>query len=191
MPKISKPTIREHKESVRAALVGTAADIIEREGVAAVLPGTVTAGAGVARSTFYKYFATRDDVLVAVGVEAMEAWAAELGEAVDAQEEGLPRLRALVDATMRMTADGRHDLASALRDEQLSPTHREDLMALHDALFRPALTVLAGLDVPNPERASHLIQGVLGIGVQLVQHGVAPQEAADDVYRLITRGLLT
>lgn len=190
MPKITQPTIREHRASVRAALIEAAGAIVTESGVAAVLPGSVTERAGVARSTFYKYFAVRDDVLAALAIQAMEEWDAEIAMIVAAAEPGRPRLRALVDATMAMTGDGKHDLAAALRDEPLSPTHREDLMALHDALFRPVVDVLGELGVDEPRRTSYLVQGVLGAGVELVMRGVDPTVAADDVHRLIAHGIL-
>lgn len=190
MPKISEPTIREHRESVRAALLASASGIVATDGVAAVNPGSVTARAGLARSTFYKYFATRDDVLAALAVQAMREWDADLRAVMAPVEPGLPRLRALVAATMTMTADGRHDLAAALRDEPLNPSHQEDLMAIHDALFAPVVDVLEEVGVAQARRMSYLVQGVLGSGVQLVMHGVDPDEVTDDVFQMIAHGLI-
>lgn len=190
MPKISEPTIREHRESVRAALLASASGIVATDGVAAVNPGSVTARAGLARSTFYKYFATRDDVLAALAVQAMREWDADLRAVMAPVEPGIPRLRALVAATMTMTADGRHDLAAALRDEPLNPSHQEDLMAIHDALFAPVVDVLEEVGVAQARRMSYLVQGVLGSGVQLVMHGVDPDEVTDDVFQMIAHGLI-
>lgn len=189
MPKITERTLKEHRESVRAALLAATAAVVAEGGVAAVNPGSVTARSGLARSTFYKYFATRDDVLAALAVQAMEDWVNDLDVAIAPAEAGEPRMRALVSATMLMTADGRHDLAGALRDEPLHPSTQDDLMAIHDALFRPVIAVLEEMGVDNPMRMSYLVQGLLGSGMKLVEHGISPQDAADDVIAIILRGV--
>ena len=62
-------------------------------------------------------------------------------------------------------------------------------MTLHDALLRPLVHVVAGLEVPGPERHAMLVQGILGSGIALVTHGADPQAVADDVYGVLTRGL--
>src|SRR5690606_14920233 len=100
---------------------------------------------------------------------------------------GLAELRAFVDATMAMTAEGKHEIAGALREANLSPSRYEDLMELHDALMRPVLRVLADFGLEAPQATAALAQGVLGTGVQLVGHGMDHHAVADQVYRLLTR----
>lgn len=187
MPKISAPTVGAHREAQRAALVRAAEDVLREDGIAGIKPGTVTERAGMSRSSFYDYFPSKDDLLVAVAIEAFDRWNRGLDESMAQVEPGLPRLRALVDATMRMTADGHHGLAGALRQADLSPTRFDDLMVLHDALMRPVAEVLAELGIPD--RFVHLVQGALGSGVQLIEHGADAGTTADDVYAMLTAGL--
>ncbi|HLT60022.1 MAG TPA: hypothetical protein VK020_02460, partial [Microlunatus sp.] len=108
----------------------------------------------------------------------------------DGVEPGLPELRAFVDATMAMTADGKHALAGVLREADLSPSRYEDLMRLHDALLRPVVRVLGDLGLTDATALVALVQGVLGAGMGLVDRGSDPRAVADDVFRLLTRGLL-
>ncbi|WP_426715433.1 hypothetical protein, partial [Campylobacter coli] len=110
-------------------------------------------------------------------------------QALDGVEPGLPELRRFVEATMAMTAEGKHAVAGALREADLSPSRMDDLMVLHDALMRPLLRVLADLGLGASRSAAFLVQGVLGAGIQLVSHGVDHRTVADDVFGLITRGL--
>lgn len=187
MPKISAPTVGAHREAQRASLVRAAEAVLRESGVAGINPRTVSERAGMARSSFYDYFPSKDDLLVAVAIEAFDLWNAGLAEALDGVEGGLPRLRALVDATMQMTADGRHDLAGHLREADFTPSRFEDVMVLHDALMRPAAEVVADLGVPD--RFVPLVNGVLGAGVQSVQHGADPKATAADVLALLTAGL--
>lgn len=190
MPKISAPTVAEHRVAQRAALLRAGETVLLESGLTGVSPRTVCERAGLARSSFYDYFATRDDLLVAIAIAAIERWDAEIETALSEVEPGLAELRAFVDATMAMTAEGKHEIAGAMREANLSPSRYEDLMKLHEVLMRPVLRVLAesGLDA-SPATAA-LAQGVLGTGVQLVGHGMDHRAVADQVYQLLTRGLI-
>lgn len=191
MPKINAPTVAEHRATQRAALLRAGEKVLLSGGWAAVSPTSVSERAGIARSSFYDYFPSKDDLLVAIAIDAMERWDAEMAEELQAVEPGISELRAFVDATMRMAADGRHAIAAIVREAELAPSAVEDVMALHDALFRPVTRVLAGLGMDASQTSIMLIHGVLGAGVQLVTHGVVPEQVADDVYRLLTQGLIT
>lgn len=190
MPKISAPTVAEHRAAQRAALLRAGEAVLLEAGLAAVNPRNVCERAGLGRSSFYDYFSTKDDLLVAIAIGAIERWDAEVEELLSGVEPGLPELRRFVDATMTMTAEGKHDLAGALRDADLSPSSLEDVMTLHTALLRPVIRVLEDLGIERTQSTASLVQGILGAGVQLVSHGVAPQTVADEVYLLLTRGLL-
>lgn len=190
MPKITAPTVGEHRAAQRAALLAAGEAVIAESGLAGFTPRSVCERAGMSRSSFYDYFPSKDDLLVAMAIAAIESWDAEMEEILAPVEPGLAELRAYVEATMSMTADGKHTLASVLREADLSPSRMDDLMSLHDALLKPVARVLAHLDVDASPQAVMLVQGVLGAGVQLVSHGADPQAVADDVTRLLTRGLL-
>jgi AcrR family transcriptional regulator len=190
MPKISAPTVAEHRAAQRTALVRAGGRVLIEDGLSAISARTVTERAGLARSSFYDYFPSKDDLLVAIAIDAITEWDAEIEQALTGIESGRPKLRALVEATMAMTADGRHDIAGALREADLHPSRYEDLMVMHDALLRPLVQVLADAGAAEPERAAMLVQGVLGAGVQLVTHGVDHRLVAADVYRLLTDGVV-
>lgn len=190
MPKITAPTVVEHRAAQRGALIAAAEAILRESGLDAVIPRTVCERAGLSRSSFYGYFASRDDLLVGMAVDAMESWDAEIEAALQGIDAGLPQLRVFVDRTMAMTGDGRHDIAGALRGADLHPSEMEGLMRLHDALLRPLVRILTDLGHASPQRGAMLAQGVIGSGVQLVTHGVAPVEVADDVYELLVHGVV-
>lgn len=189
MPKINAPTLAEHRANQRAALLRAGEEILLSAGLSALSPRTVTERAGLTRSSFYDYFATKDDLLVAITIDSMQRWNAEVKEQLQSVEPGIPELRALVDATMRMSADGKHQLAAIVRQASLSPSAVEDLLALHEVLFWPAIRVLTDLGMEPSQTSAMLIQSVLGAGVQLVILGVDQSQVADDVFRLLTKGL--
>lgn len=189
MPKITAPTVAEHRANQRAALVRAGEEVLLESGLAAVAPRTVTERAGLARSSFYEYFPSKDDLLVAIAIAAMERWEVEIEDALAHAEPGLDELRVFVEATMAMTADGKHAIASALREADLSPSRMHDLMVLHDALLRPVRRVLADLGLAPSGSEAFLVQGVLNAGIQLVSHGADAAGVAADAIRLLTRGL--
>jgi AcrR family transcriptional regulator len=66
MPKINAPTIDEHKELTRVALLEAGADGFVRYGLAGTSIGTLADTAGIARTTVYEYFPNKESVLAAL-----------------------------------------------------------------------------------------------------------------------------
>jgi AcrR family transcriptional regulator len=190
MPKISAATVAEHRAAQRAALLSAAEALVHEAGVAGVTPRAVAERAGLARSSFYEYFGSRDDVLAAVAIDAFDRWNAEVEAAVTAAPAP-ERLRAYVEATLGMAADGKHDIAAALREADLSPRSYDDIMALHDTLLRPLTTVLEEAGVADLRLHVALAQGLLNTGVQLVAHGSDPDAVAAGIVALLQKGLPT
>jgi AcrR family transcriptional regulator len=69
------------REQVRTALVSAALDLFRRQGFAATTVEAVAAAAGVAKGTFYNYFATKEDVALAAIVPVLEEAAAAFSAA--------------------------------------------------------------------------------------------------------------
>lgn len=190
MPRIAAPTIAQHRAAQRAALLRAGEAALLEAGLPGVSPRSVCERAGLARSSFYDYFPSRDDLLVAIAIDAIERWDAEIAEALADVAPGRARLTAFVDATMAMAGDGRHEIAGALRDAPLNPSRLEDLMVLHDRLMSPLTEVLAEIGVEDPRTTAALVQGALGAGIQLVAHGVDHREVAASVRRLLEAGIV-
>lgn len=190
MPKISAPTVAEHRANRHAALVRAGEEVLREEGLAGVTPGRVVARAGLSRSSFYDYFASKDDLLIAIARHAIEQWNSEIDAALAEVDAGLPALRKFIESTMRMTADGRHDIANAVREANLSPSSMDDLMAFHDKLIGPVVSILSELGVPSPQVKAMYVQGLLNSGVQMVSHGCDPNSVADEVFQIVTKGVV-
>ena len=188
MPKISAPTVAEHRAAQRAALLDATQQILLGDGITGATPRAIAERAGLARSSFYEYFGSRDDILAAVAIDAFDRWAAEIDTAL-AAAPAADRIRIYVESTMRMTADGKHALASILQQADLSPSKLEDIMAMHDTLLLPITTVLSEIGTPDVMAHATLIQGLLGAGVQLVTHGTDPDAVARDIVNLLSKGL--
>lgn len=63
MPKINAPTIDEHKEKTRTALLEAGAAAFVKFGLAGTSIGALADAAGIARTTVYEYFPNKEAVL--------------------------------------------------------------------------------------------------------------------------------
>ncbi len=189
MPKISAPTVAEHRSAQHAALLAAAEEILLEDGVDAVTPAAVTKRAGLARSTFYEYFPSKDDLLVALARVAFHEWRDELDAAMSVIPSGPERLRAYVTMSLRLSADGRHGLATALRGVPLSPRSHDDIAELHESLNGPLRSALAGLIAADDRYAAHLIHGAIGAAMNLVTAGRPVDEVSERTVAMLLDGL--
>lgn len=142
----------------------------------------------MARTSVYDYFPSREDLLVAVALNAFEEWGNDLAADLDGVEPGLAQVRRYIDATMEMAADGRHVLATVFRGIDLSPENAKQVTALHDALQEPLLGILAAAGFDDPAGDAPYIQAVIGTGVLRVAQGEPAHEAAERIHHLIVHG---
>lgn len=189
MPKISAPTVAEHRVLQRNSIVAAAKAILAEQGVASITPRSVGQRAGLARSSFYEYFPSRDDLLAAVALEAFEKWADALWAAMEPHSDPTEKLRAYVRATMRMTKDEDHCLATPLLQADLSPRSREALAQMHDVLARPLRALLEELKVDRIEESMLLVQGVLAAGMRMAAQGKDADDVAETTLRLLEQGI--
>lgn len=189
MPKISAPTVGEHRAAQQAALIAAGEELLLRDGLAGVTPRSVCERAGLSRSSFYVYFPSRDDLLAAIAVSAMRQWNAEIEAALAGADSAAAQLRVFVETSMTMAGDGRHGIAGALRDAELKPSRMENLMVIHAELVGPLVGILELMGLERAEYRALLAQGAVGAGIQLIAHGAAPAAVAADVIDLLERGL--
>jgi len=130
------PRPRADRAARRAELASTAANVFAERGVANTAVSDIVKAAGIAQGTFYLYFDSKDDVLLAV----VELLVAQMVTAIDAEFDmpdatAVEKLRALSGVLVRFEAD---PAAAELSDFM----HRPENRALHDRMaeqFTPAL----------------------------------------------------
>lgn len=136
------------KHERRAQLVTAAAEAFARQGVAATSVADIVRDAGVAQGTFYLYFTSKDDVILAVVAGVAETMLTSLQGRLDTAE---------MPAKDRLRAFGRL-LGDLARDGELSDVtdfiHRAENRTLHDRF------------------AEHLLPRLLPLMEQLVADGV-------------------
>lgn len=156
------------KAARRRELARAAEAVFAERGVANTAVSDIVAEAGVAQGTFYLYFDSKDDVLVAVAERVMDG---VMDAAEAAMEEGasaVRQLRAFIDALSRFDeTPGAAELAEVL--------HRPENRLLHDRLEERMVPRLVPLmegivargcaegvfEVPDPRTAAWFVLGGL------------------------------
>src|SRR5207253_7362858 len=80
MPRIEAPTVAEHRNRQRAALLRAAEELLVEEGYAALRFSAVARRAGLARSSVYEYFTSKDDLVAAVWEDVLPRWLEQIGQ---------------------------------------------------------------------------------------------------------------
>lgn len=185
MPKITEPTIAEHRAKQRAAILRAAEEIALERGGPAVTMTTVAARTGLARPSVYAYFASADEMLVTLVLEGFDRWRAALSHATGDAAAPQDLVRAYFAAAARSAAAGNHRLAAALTGVELPDDVRASLATGHRETAAPlaaAATALRegeGADARDGggARGGESDEAVLALLMALVGHCIARVEA--------------
>ena len=180
----------------RAELVAAAARVFAERGVNATSVADIVRAAGVAQGTFYLYFESKDDVILAVVEDVAEQLMAGFVQVIQAPGTPVERLRLLVDGFADRSRDASvTDVAAFI--------HRPENVSLHDRFaekFVPRLLPLVegvirdgvadgSFDVPDPRAAAWFVLG----GLRAIELAGTPMadmpDALEESLRLALRAL--
>lgn len=165
MPKINAPTVKEHREAVQTALVDAAEQILREEGVEALTAGRVTALAGIARSSIYRYVESVDDLGGMVLERYLPTWQARVEELVD--ETTSDREAILVWARTHLHEAHRAGhgwLVVVARASSLSTLTADALRDVHERADRFLHERLHAMGVPDANIRARMIYGLMSSG---------------------------
>ncbi|MGH3279039.1 MAG: TetR/AcrR family transcriptional regulator [Trebonia sp.] len=173
MPKITAPTVAEHRAQRLRTLLAAARSLVQEGGPDALTLGALAQRVGMSRPGVYEYFRSRDDLLAAIIEDEMPAWQAELTAVLVGVRDPVARVAAYVAAQLRMLRDGRHAAAVALSAHAFGDDMRTRIRAEHDQLLEPLAAALAETGVPDPRTRAILIEGIVAAAVPLLAAGDA------------------
>jgi AcrR family transcriptional regulator len=171
MPRISAPTVKEHRQAVLTKLVDAAEGILRRQGIAALTAGAVTAQAGIARNSIYRYVDSVDDLRGLVLARYLPRWTRAVDERVTPLGE--PRLRVLewVRANLEQASVNGHGwLMEVARSTRLDHGLQMDLEHAHDTQDFLA-EGLADLGLVNMPIRAEMIRAVVDAGFRSLDSG--------------------
>jgi AcrR family transcriptional regulator len=137
----------------------------------------------------YGYFASRDDLIVAVCEDVVVTWCDKIIRSMRAAADPDLQLREYVAAQLGAAADTRHELAMLLMQSGVSADGVERIRAAHAPLRGVLLDTLVGMHLAAPERAAAFVQAVVAAAYEQIGAGGTPAAVIDDTYRFVTAGL--
>jgi AcrR family transcriptional regulator len=183
VPKIQAATVAEHRAMQRKAILDAARDILAQGGSEAPSLSAVAQRAGLARSSIYQYFASKDDLLEAVIAEMFPRWAAYVEARIEEVSDPADRALAYVDANLRLVASGEHAIARGLAAFARVELLAESSRALHEQLRTPLDEALAALGCDDPEAMGELIHAVVQRASLMLEDGTLTEERARSLAR--------
>jgi len=125
-------------------LLGAAARLMERDGSQAVSMQAVAAEAGVSVGLIYRYFGGKDELLLAVIIDVLDAFARRVPQAVEAAgEDPVQRLVSAFRAYCEVIDDHRHAAVLTYRESKsLTEAGRARIKDLEVATSDPLRAVL-------------------------------------------------
>lgn len=173
MPKISAPTVAEHRARRLQTLLQAARDLVAERGPDALTLGTLAQRVGLSRPSVYEYFRSRDDLAAAIIEDALPRWAAETEDELARHDTLQRKIHAYVRHQLHRLTDGSHAAAMALANHALGPDIIDRIRDEHAKLLAPLVRALIEAGVPEAELRAQLIHGI-------VNTAAGQLDAADD-----------
>lgn len=189
MPKILAPTLSQHRDLRRTALIDAAVELAREGGSAAITMGAVAERAGLSRSAVYEYFRSSADLAADVILDELALWAHRLAEAVAEAQEPSAQIEAWVRAALDYVADGRHALARALSDVSLPSDRRGEVNAMHRLLVEPLVAPLKSLHNDDAERLAMFVHGIVEATTRRIERGLDAEKEIVAALHFIRAGL--
>ncbi|MEC7001819.1 MAG: TetR/AcrR family transcriptional regulator [Actinomycetota bacterium] len=164
MPRITAPTVTEHRDQRRADLVAAGQELLVTDGPDAVTMTAVAARAGLSRTAVYEYFTSADELLAVVLSDQMVLWREALRQRLHAAsfETGdLDTVRIYVEVAMGLVADGHHSLLVLLTMHTLAKDVRHRLSAAHAAVAAPVGEALAQIGIRDVDQATNYVHAAI------------------------------
>lgn len=197
MPRIQASTVAEHRAQQHRAILDAARSLLAEGATEAPSLAAVATRTGLARSSVYQYFGSKEELLRAVIADAGPRWSAHVRARMDEATGPVERVLAYVEANVELVASGEHavfrGLAAAMgggdHSEQTAhadlAAESEDADDLHRQQARPLVSALEELGDPDPARTSELVQAVLFTATRNVEAGDEADAALDPVLRML------
>jgi len=188
MPKISAPSIAEHREARRDALLSAAAQLMLSGAPFTV--AQVASEVGLSRSAVYEYYASAADLIADVLVDEMAFWVDEMSPMVQAEIQPLARIETWVRGVLGYVKDGRHILVKSAGTVELPEARRAQVSSMHRELVAPLVQALTELEVADVKQYSAFCWGVLDSAITRVEsQGFDSITEGDAVMAFIKSGL--
>ena len=174
MPRISAPTLAEHRAIQIRTLHETVRNLLRDAPNTPPSLADIAARAGLARSSVYQYVHSRDELLMDLLQESAPRWRASCVEAMATAANPVEGALTYLDAALELLVGPERGLARTLIATW--PDHtRAQAEAVREDLLAPLREALAGVPAPDPDAAAEFLTGLTVTAARRVDAG-APLE---------------
>lgn len=189
MPRISAPSVAEHRERVTTAIIAAAREVLIDKGYAGMKLGEVAAKAKVARTSIYDYFVSKEDVLLAVLEQDIPVWEKAVEASVAKVSDPRERVAAYVEALVGIATDGGMELAAVLRQSDLSKFVSRSLTEMVKGLVAPLVAALRDLGQEAPDVTAMMVLRIVDSAIWQIEKGNSQAEVTKMAVSLILDGV--
>lgn len=108
VPKISAPTVRQHREIVKEKLIDATERLLRELGPDALSAAAVAGAAGIARNSIYRYVGSVDDLRLLTLARHVPRWREAIFSRIDDEAPPSVRLRQFLIASVEQSYESSH-----------------------------------------------------------------------------------
>jgi AcrR family transcriptional regulator len=183
MPRIAAQNIEEHIRLQTTRILDAARDLFSANGYRGTDMSDIARSIGLARNSLYRYYPSKDHILVAVIQRDMEPYIAKTNELGTQTENAARRIDAWLDLQIELATGPCHAAMKMLGDiGEISGELREDIGALHG----PVNMVLESSVVELVSGSGRDPKVLSAMSVGMVQHAGALAMQTNDATSVAT-----
>jgi AcrR family transcriptional regulator len=175
VPKISAPTVAQHRVLRRSQLIEAAAELALEVGGSAVTMSAVAQRAGISRTAAYEYFGSSTDLLAELVIDELALWAKTLDAIVANESDPEAKVRAWIRGALGYVADGRHLLVKALSAVSLPQDRSHEITLAHRRLVDPLVDALRLMGVVDPAATAFLVNATVESATRRIERGLSAE----------------
>lgn len=170
MPRITAPSVAEHRAAQERKLLDAADALLRETGQAPTL-AQVAERAGLARPSIYQYFGSQKELLQALVRDVFPRWTEQIASAMRSAPTPADRLLAYASANIILVDEGSHAVASALAALAPGAEIDEQARLMHTRIQEPLVETLTELGIEDPEAVAQMINAMVHAGTRMLEAG--------------------
>lgn len=160
MPKIAAATVAEHRRQMNEKLLDATERLLahaqDSDTEIPLKVGTIVKEVGIARSSFYRYYDSVDELVAALVIRDFPRWKNEVAKEVAAKASPIDKARAYARSNIKLATDQEHSWRTAAFSYHFHEESLREIATLHAELHD--ILVAAIVDIPAvPTADGHLL----------------------------------
>jgi AcrR family transcriptional regulator len=191
MPKIAAQNIEEHIRLQNNRILDAARDLFSTAGYRGTDMSDIARSMGLARNSLYRYYPSKDHILVAVIQREMEPYIAQTHELGARSQNPSERIDAWLDLQIELATGPCHAAMRMLGDiGEVSSELRAEIGILHEpanTILETSVAELLGGPGRDPKVLSAMIVGMVQHAGAVAMDGADPKSVASELKQSVRK----